>query len=260
MKSGFARRRLELQKVKGTVSRARSSSCNNALQNRFLRLRTLRQRFVTTRSLQFQLEDVYNVRISCETVRQRLKENNLINRIPARELASTVAHCRAHLEFARNRVHCVFMCTDVRTNGMHNATCEKRRYSLMVWGDICLTGRTDLMVLNNGITSAHRYIVDVLQNHVPVAPNSGRLSRGSWNQRYGMISEESNFNPIENVWDLFGRCLWNFPNQPNILQELEQSHVEIWNELDENTLRPFILSMDRRCQAVIRKRGGNTSY
>ncbi|KAF2889936.1 hypothetical protein ILUMI_16237 [Ignelater luminosus] len=47
------------------------------VQDRFLRLRILRQRYVTTRSLQSKLEDVHNVRISCRTVRQRLKEGNL---------------------------------------------------------------------------------------------------------------------------------------------------------------------------------------
>ncbi|XP_072380777.1 uncharacterized protein [Diabrotica undecimpunctata] len=76
-----------------------------SVQDRFLRLRTLRQRFVTTRSLQSQLEDVHNVRISCKTVCQRFNEGNLVNRIPARGPALTVAHRRACLEFARNYVH-----------------------------------------------------------------------------------------------------------------------------------------------------------
>ncbi|KAF2890350.1 hypothetical protein ILUMI_15823 [Ignelater luminosus] len=123
------------------------TSVSRMMERPFLRLRTLRQRFLTTRSLESQLEDVHNVRISCETVRQCLKE-------------------------ARSR----------------------------------------------------------------------------------------HLNPIEDVWDLLGRRLRNSSNQPNTLQEPEQSLVEIWNELDENTLRLFVLSMDRRSQAVICKRGGNTSY
>ncbi|XP_072400646.1 uncharacterized protein [Diabrotica undecimpunctata] len=76
-----------------------------SVKDRFLRFRTLRQRFVTTRSLQSQLEDAHNVRISCETFRQRLKESNLVNRTPARGQALTVAHRRAHLELARNHIH-----------------------------------------------------------------------------------------------------------------------------------------------------------
>ncbi|XP_072380860.1 uncharacterized protein [Diabrotica undecimpunctata] len=72
-----------------------------SVQDRFLRLRTLRQRFVTTRSLQSQLEDVHNVRISCQTV----VICNLVNRIPARGPALTIAHRRARLEFARNHIH-----------------------------------------------------------------------------------------------------------------------------------------------------------
>ncbi|XP_072375588.1 uncharacterized protein [Diabrotica undecimpunctata] len=76
-----------------------------SVQDRFLRFHTLRQRFVTTRSLQSQLEDVQNVRISCETICHRLNEGNLVNRIPARGPALTVAHRRARLEFARNHIH-----------------------------------------------------------------------------------------------------------------------------------------------------------
>ncbi|XP_072375814.1 uncharacterized protein [Diabrotica undecimpunctata] len=76
-----------------------------SVQDRFLRLSTLRQRFVITRSLQSQLVDVHNVRISYETVRQRLKKGNLVNRIPVRGPALTVAHRRERLEFARNHIH-----------------------------------------------------------------------------------------------------------------------------------------------------------
>ncbi|CAH0561705.1 unnamed protein product, partial [Brassicogethes aeneus] len=53
-------------------------------QDRFLRLLTLRQRFVTTRMLQSQLENVEGVQISIETIRQRLRKDNLQPRIPAR--------------------------------------------------------------------------------------------------------------------------------------------------------------------------------
>ncbi|KAF2879216.1 hypothetical protein ILUMI_26954 [Ignelater luminosus] len=103
------------------------------VQDRFSRLRTLRQRFLTTRSLQSQLKDVHNARIGCETVRKHLKGGNVINRIPVRGQALRIAHRKAHLEFARNHVYWLeadcnrVLFTDESRFCLHNATCEKLR-------------------------------------------------------------------------------------------------------------------------------------
>ncbi|KAF2881030.1 hypothetical protein ILUMI_25137, partial [Ignelater luminosus] len=109
---GWSYRRLEERfsvshtSISGIMERYRETGrATTPVQDRFLRLRTLRQQFVTTRSLQSQFDDVYNVRISRETVHQRLKEGKSINRIPGRGPALIEAHRRVRLEFARNRVH-----------------------------------------------------------------------------------------------------------------------------------------------------------
>lgn len=38
--------------------------------------------------------------------------------------------------------------------------------SVIVWGGISLTARTDLVVLNSGNLNAERHILDILQEHV----------------------------------------------------------------------------------------------
>lgn len=277
------------------------------VQDRFLRISTLRQRFVTTRMLQSQFQDVEGARISIETIRQRLKEANLQPRIPARGPALTVDHRRARLNFATEHVNWVeadweqVLWTDESRFCLY--TCDRRvrvfrrpneRYaqcnfmnttlfgggSVMVWGGISLTGRTDLVVLNNGNLNAERYIVDILAEHVvPFAPYIGphfllmqdnarphtaQVVR-NYLQEVGVgtmawPARSPDLNPIEHVWDMLGRQLRDHPNRPNNLEAVGRLLIEIWNGLDQNDIRTLILSMNRRCEDVIRNRGGNTRY
>lgn len=279
----------------------------NAIQDRFLRLSALRQRFVTASCLQSQLLEVEGVRVSTETVRQRLREANLRPRIPARGPALTVDHRRARLNFARNHVGWLeadwerVLFTDESRFCLYN--CDRRvrvyrrpneRYaqcnfmnttlfgggSVMVWGGISLTSRTDLVVLNNGNLNAERYILDILEQHVvPYAPYIGpdfllmqdnaRPHTAQVVQNY-LTEVEINvmewparspdLNPIEHLWDILGRRLRDQPNPPNNLQEVGFRLVQIWNDLDQNDIRSLILSMGRRCQSTILSRGGNTRY
>ena len=67
-------------------------------------------------------------------------------------------------------------------------------------------------------------------------------------------------NCIEHLWDLIGRRLHNRQHQPQTLQELEVALLEEWRVIPQETIRRLIRSMSRRCQAVIRARGGNTRY
>jgi hypothetical protein len=67
-------------------------------------------------------------------------------------------------------------------------------------------------------------------------------------------------NPIEHVWDMLGTRSRGSDPRPNSLAEVRNRLVEIWENLDQNDIRAEIESMRRRCQAVIRARGGNTRY
>lgn len=148
----------------GNHSRRRGQGRHRAttrVHDRFVRLCALRQRFVTCRSLQAQLQEVHGLEICTETVRKRLREDDLLCRIPARCPMLTVHHRRDRLNFARNHVNWLednwaqILFTDESRFCLHN--CDRRirvyrrpneRYaqcnitnttlfgggSLMVWG------------------------------------------------------------------------------------------------------------------------------
>jgi len=277
------------------------------VQDRFLRVSAVRQRFVTGRLLQTQLQDAAGLRISTDTVRRRLADSNLRPRIPARGPALTPEHRRARLNFAREHIHWAVedwervLWSDESRFCLYNSDRRVRVYrrpneryaqcnfqntrlfgggSVMFWGGISLTARTDLVVINNGSLTADRYIREILQDHViPFAPYIGenflfqhdnaRPHVAQIVQNYlnevGIDTMEwpansPDLNPIENVWDMIYRRFQKLPNPPNNLNGLTEDIVQIWNNLDQNDIRSVMLSMNNRCRAVIQNRGGNTHY
>ena len=75
-----------------------------AIQERYLRVSSLRQRFATARLFQNQLEQTHEVQISTQTIRNRLSEYDLRPRVATRGPALTPAHQRARLDFAREHL------------------------------------------------------------------------------------------------------------------------------------------------------------
>nr|XP_022910488.1 uncharacterized protein LOC111421548 [Onthophagus taurus] len=73
-------------------------------QDRFIRLRALRERFVAMRNLQIQVADVHNIRISTNTEQRRLAEGDLHARIPARAPNLNANHRRRRLQFSREHL------------------------------------------------------------------------------------------------------------------------------------------------------------
>lgn len=276
------------------------------IEDRFLRLSALRQRFVTARTLQTQLRDATGLQVCGETVRQRLREHNLRPRIAARGPALTRDHRRARLNFAREHLNWLeaewqqVLFTDesrfclynndrrIRVYGRTNERYAQCNFSnttlfgggsVMVWGGISLTGRTELVVINNGSLTAERYILEILDQHVmPFAPYIGQgfllMQDNARPHVAGIVrnyleevgidtmawpARSPDLNPIENLWDTIGRRLREERNL-NTLEDVGRRLIEIWEEIDQNDIRSLILSMGRRCQAVISARGGNTRY
>lgn len=276
------------------------------INDRYLRLSTLRQRFVTARSLQMQLREVSGLQISGETIRQRLRAFNLRPRVAARGPALTRDHRRARLNFATDHVNWPedqwerVLFTDESRFCLYNNDRRLRVYrrpnerysqcnfsnttlfgggSVMVWAGISLTGRTELVLINGSLT-AERYILEILDNHVvPYAPYIGQgfmLMHDNARPHVARVvqhyleqvgidtmawpARSPDLNPIEHLWDKLGRKLQEELNQLDTLADVGRKLVQIWEELDQNEIRSLILSMNRRCQEVIRGRGGNTRY
>ena len=77
----------------------------SAVQDRFLMMQTLRERFITAPRLQNMLEETHNIHVSAVTIRHRLREFNLAPRRPATGPMMTADHRRARLAFAREHVN-----------------------------------------------------------------------------------------------------------------------------------------------------------
>lgn len=152
--------------------------------------------------------------------------------------------------------------------------------SVMVWGGISLEARTELVIIQGGRLTADRYITDILEPHViPYAPFIGQeflFMHDNARPHVARVVQDylqdveiatlpwparsPDLNPIEHLWDNLSRSVRALLPPPRDLNELSVRLTEMWDDMDQDTIRNLILSMPRRCEAVIRARGGNTRY
>ena len=142
-----------------------------------------------------------------------------------------------------------------------------------------MNNKTDLIFIRGNLT-AERYVEEVVQNHIlsfahEIGPDFVFMQDGARAHTSRVTTrflEDSGIqvmdwppcspdpNCIEHLWDLIGRRLHNRQHQPQTLQELVDALLEEWRVIPQETICRLIRSMSRRCQAVIRARGGNTRY
>ena len=164
-----------------------------AIHERFWQLSALRQRFVTSKYLQVLLNTAQNIQVSMSTVKRRLAERNLSFRIPARGPRLNADHIRTRLQFASEHVNWTaedwerVLFTDetrfclysndrrvrvIRRPNERYSQCNIRQIelfnggSVMFWGGISLTARTDIVSLRGAPLNSERYITDILSEHV----------------------------------------------------------------------------------------------
>lgn len=164
-----------------------------AVDDRFLRLTALRTRHCTARMLKNDLLAARNVAICVQTIRNRLREDNIRPKVPASGPRLTREHRVARLQFARDHAgwgieewsnvlftdesrFCLYASDRripvYRRPGERYFQCNFRQKenfgggSIMVWGGISFHGRTELVAVNGGRLTADRYIRDILEPHV----------------------------------------------------------------------------------------------
>ena len=71
-------------------------------------------------------------------------------------------------------------------------------------------------------------------------------------------AQSLDLNPIENMWDHFKRTVQE--KNPKNVKELWTSVHDAWKEFPRERLLNLIDSMPNRCKAVLKQRGGPTSY
>ena len=245
-------------------------------------------------------------RISAQTVRRRLRRFGIVARRPARRPILTFQHRQRRLLWARqhlrwplrqwNRV----LFTDEsrfvlnRADGrvrvyrrrgeryVNNCVMEADRFgggSVMVWGGIRATHRTDLIVIAGNL-NGQRYRDEVLQptvipfmrRHGPgmtlqqdnARPHTARVVQQFLTQNNVNVlpwpARSPDMSAIEHVWDEMDRRLRRSPNPPATLQQLQQRLQQIWNNIPQHCHARLVHSMRRRCVACINAAGGHTRY
>ena len=276
-------------------------------EDRYVRRLARTSRQSTARHLQMTFHEHAGRRLSTQTVRNRLHEGRLRSRQPATGPILSVQHRVARLDFAREHqnwrqaewrgvlftdesrftVSTCDRCVRVwRLAGERYIEENVVRYdrfgdgSVMVWGGICATGRTDLYVIARGTLTAARYRDDILDPIVrPFAgavgsgfilvqdnarPHTARLSMQYLEDEGIEVMDwparSPDLNPIEHVWDMLGRRIRNRNPPPTNVQQLREALVEEWQGIPQGTIRHIVHSMPQRCQECIRSRGGQTHY
>lgn len=152
--------------------------------------------------------------------------------------------------------------------------------SITAWGGISWARPAQLVVLGNISMNSERYLNDVLQPVVlPLANEIGnrfvfvddnapshraRQVNAFFQQnlitRMVWPANSPDLNPIENAWDYLKRLIRARGPDPHNHEALRMAILEEWGNIPLQYIRDLISSMPRRCQEVIRARGGPTHY
>ncbi|GFY05001.1 transposable element Tcb2 transposase [Trichonephila clavipes] len=273
--------------------------------DRYIQLTARRNRTENATQLQRQLLLATGRRVSNQTVRNRLHEGGLCARRPMVCIPLTPHHRAARRRWAdehrdweqhdwsqvlftdesRFSLECdtrrVLVWRDRGTRNNPAFVRERsqyRRAGWMVWGGICIGGRTDLHIIRNGTLTGRRYADEILRPRViPYAgaigdsfvfqddyarPHRPRLVENMLEaetiQRMGWPACSPDLIPIEHVWDILGRRIAARRRPPATVRDLEIALLEEWNSILQSLIDNLIASMANRCAAVLAVRGDHT--
>ena len=123
----------------------------------------------------------------------------------------------------------------------------------MVWGRISWRHKTQLIVVDGNLT-AHRYIDEILEPEVvPFLHNNGdvtlfqqdnarahsaRLTMDFSYQNGVQVLPSPAFspdiNPVENLWDQLGKCVYSRRHPPINRQQLAMALQEEWDNITQD--------------------------
>lgn len=151
--------------------------------------------------------------------------------------------------------------------------------TVMMWGGICIGGKTDLCFLERFL-NADGYLNRVLRPivlpfagavgpefilmHDNATPHvAGTVTEWLEDENISVLpwpAQSPDLNVIEHVWDMLGRSIESELDEIHTRIQLRDTLVRHWQQLPQDAIDNLILSMPRRCRAVLNQRGGNTLY
>ncbi|GFX07547.1 transposable element Tc1 transposase [Trichonephila clavipes] len=248
-------------------------------EDRYIVLSAKRNRRTTAQQVANQFLAASGKQISRKTVARRLKGGLLYARRPVVCVPLTRQHrtarlqwCREHHNWTEQDWACVLFSDESRFSlsldcrrqliWRESGTAyrpeniqEKDRYptcSILVWAGIMINGRMRLHVVANGTMTGQRYIDEVLLPHDCL--DSEGIQRLVWPAR------SPDLNPIENVWDAWGRQVAGLNYPPTNKNTLIRALTEEWDKLPQQLLDNVVQSMVRRVECCITLHGGHIPY
>ena len=145
--------------------------------------------------------------------------------------------------------------------------------------DISTMGKSQLVIIQGNLTANH-YIDICLRPHLlpfvnqhnqhmqfqhdNAHPHTAIVTRDFLTQNQintlPWSSLSTYLNPIEHLWDRINRDIRSQIVQPRTLHQLAQAVTDAWNRVAQMDIRRLVLSMRRRCTAVVAAQGGHTRY
>jgi hypothetical protein len=151
--------------------------------------------------------------------------------------------------------------------------------SIMVWGGFSATGKTAVEVIEENIDQD--LYCKILQDELL---GVGQLLAGeSWKvlqdnakphvgkfalqwyaemgiQRIQVPARSPDLNPMENLWAILTNSVYEGGRQYLTTQALEEAVVDAWCCSSEEQMRKLALSMQERCEGVVKANGGWIQY
>ena len=232
---------------------------------------------------------------SVETIRRRLRENNLYARSPRKVPLLKKIHVIKRLKFAKERVNWTdeskvvlfggkgsrqFVRREPNTEQNPKLTLKTVKHggsSIMIWG--CFS--------YYGVGPIHRIVgkmdqnvyVDILENvmwpyaeyEMPLKwvfqqdndPKHTSKKAKAWfaGKKISVMewpAQSPDLNPIEHLWGDVKKII--FEKNPRNNNELWEIAQQAWHNISTDRCRNLVDYMDRRCKAVIKNNGYSTKY
>jgi transposase len=151
--------------------------------------------------------------------------------------------------------------------------------SIMAWGAISMSGRSELVILVGRQNSAcyietmktglltfaakHHpdgYIYQQDNAKVHVSHETKTFFRDQGIPLLNWPARSPDLNPIDNVWAMMSRVVYANGKQYDTVDELRAAIFKAWAEIPQAKIAECIASMTSRVVEVLEKKGGKTSY